>query len=102
MAQSLAQGQSTRRFAGNHIQSDVVVHSVLASNHQHLFSVRLDPSIDGHNNTVVQEDSVAMRFDKINPPVNNLYGVGYTVEKTPITHSGWADAAPEKNRVFKM
>lgn len=43
-----------------------------------------------------------MHFDKTNPPANNLYGVGYTVEKTPITRSGWADAAPEKNRVFKM
>jgi primary-amine oxidase len=84
------------------MKADVAFYSVLASNHQHLFSVRLDPCIDGHNNTVVQEDSVAMKFDKTNPPANNLYGVGYTVEKTPITRSGWADAAPEKNRVFKM
>jgi len=43
-----------------------------------------------------------MRFDKANPPNNNLYGVGYTVEKTPIKTSGWADAAPAKNRIFKM
>jgi len=43
-----------------------------------------------------------MPFDRANPPADNRWGVGYTVEKTPITTSGWADAAPEKNRVFKM
>jgi hypothetical protein len=43
-----------------------------------------------------------MPFDRTSPPSNNLYGVGYTVQKTPILKSGWADAAPEKNRVFKM
>lgn len=43
-----------------------------------------------------------MPFDKANPPANNLYGVGYVVEKTPITVAGWADADPAKNRVFKM
>ncbi|WWC88939.1 uncharacterized protein L201_003854 [Kwoniella dendrophila CBS 6074] len=81
---------------------NVVSPGVLATNHQHLFSVRIDPAIDGHNNTVVMEDSVAMPFDKANPPTDNRWGVGYTVEKTAITKSGWADAAPEKNRVFKI
>ena len=75
---------------------------MLATNHQHLFSIRLDPAIDGHENTVVQEDSVPMAFNKANPPLNNLYGVGYTVEKTAITTAGGFDAAPEKNRIFKM
>jgi primary-amine oxidase len=56
----------------------------------------------GTENTIVQEDSVAMPFDVRARPANNPYGVGYTVEKTPIRLSGWADAAPEKNRVFKM
>ncbi|KAK6911066.1 hypothetical protein L486_05318 [Kwoniella mangroviensis CBS 10435] len=81
---------------------NVVSPGVLATNHQHLFSVRIDPAIDGHNNTVVQEDSVAMPFDKANPPSDNKWGVGYTVEQKAITKSGWADAAPEKNRVFKI
>jgi len=81
---------------------NVVSPGVLATNHQHLFSMRIDPSIDGHSNTVVQEDSVAMPFDASDPPADNKWGVGYVVEKTPITQSGWADAAPEKNRVFKM
>lgn len=43
-----------------------------------------------------------MPFNARSPPANNLYGVGYTVEKTTIETSGWADAAPEKNRVFKV
>ncbi|BEI82479.1 hypothetical protein CcaverHIS002_0303470 [Cutaneotrichosporon cavernicola] len=81
---------------------NVVSPGCLATNHQHLFSVRIDPAVDGHNNTVVQEDSVPMPFDKKNPPENNKWGVGYTVEKTPGVRSGGFDAAPEKNRVFKI
>lgn len=66
------------------------------------FSARIDPAIDGHCNTVVQEDSVPMPYDVNNPPANNPYGVGYVVEKTPIKVSGFADAKPEANRVFKI
>jgi primary-amine oxidase len=43
-----------------------------------------------------------MPFDKANPPANNRYGVGFVAEKTTIKTAGWADAAPEKNRVFKI
>jgi primary-amine oxidase len=43
-----------------------------------------------------------MPFSASNPPANNQWGVGYTVEKTPIEVSGTADAAPFKNRVFKI
>jgi primary-amine oxidase len=81
---------------------NVVSPGVLATNHQHLFCLRIDPAIDGDNNTVVQEDSVPMPFDKANPPEDNKYGVGYVIEKTSIDQAGFADAAPEKNRVFKM
>ncbi|KAK4687181.1 primary-amine oxidase, partial [Tremellales sp. Uapishka_1] len=81
---------------------NVVSPGVLAPNHQHIFSFRIDPAIDGHENTVVQEENVPMPFDKKNPPKDNLYGVGYLVEKTPIKVAGWADAAPLNNRVFKI
>lgn len=83
---------------------NIVNPGVLAPNHQHLFSIRIDPAIGalGEGNTVVQEDSVPMPFDRANPPANNPWGVGYTVEKTVIEKSGWADAAPFKNRVFKV
>lgn len=82
----------------------VVNPGVLAPFHQHIFSMRIDPAIGalGEGNTVVQEDSVPMEFDPVNPPKNNPYGVGYTVEKTPFEISSWADAAPEKNRIFKV
>ncbi|KAK6906461.1 hypothetical protein I204_00732 [Kwoniella mangroviensis CBS 8886] len=82
----------------------IVNPGVLAPNHQHIFSVRMDPAIGGlgEGNTVVQEDSVPMAYDPKNPPKNNPWGVGYTVEKTPMEKSGFANAAPHKNRVFKI
>lgn len=43
-----------------------------------------------------------MPYSSANPPANNLWGVGYTIQKTPFDVSGFADAAPEKNRVFKI
>ncbi|WVQ71769.1 hypothetical protein IAR50_001310 [Cryptococcus sp. DSM 104548] len=81
---------------------NVVSPGVLATNHQHLFSVRIDPCIDGPNNTVVQEDSVPMPYNKAAPPKNNMWGVGYTVEKQPLIHAGGYDAAPQVARVFKI
>ena len=36
---------------------NVVSPGALAQNHQHVFCVRLDPAIDGHENTVIQEES---------------------------------------------
>ena len=67
---------------------NVVSPGVLATNHQHIFSIRMDTAIDGNKNTVVQEDSLPMPVDDdVNP-----YGVGYTVAKTPIKTSGFADA----------
>ncbi len=56
----------------------------MANYHQHLFSLRIDPSIDGQENTVVQEDSVAMPFEVKNAPRHIPFGVGYVVEKTTI------------------
>ncbi|CAK7566788.1 MAG: hypothetical protein SEPTF4163_004740 [Sporothrix epigloea] len=61
-----------------------VVHpGVLAGHHQHFFSLRLDPMIAGHGNTVVYKDAVALPRD----PVLNPHGVGYTVKSTPLKTS---------------
>lgn len=77
---------------------NVVSPGVLATNHQHIFSIRIDPAIDGDENSVVQEESVPMPLDaKTNP-----YGVGYTVEKSVIKQAGFRDLAIEKNRLFKI
>lgn len=70
---------------------------VMAPYHQHMFSLRIDPALDGYKNTVYYEDSVAMPEDDLNP-----YMVGYTTEKNVIKRSGSAWTSVDKNRVFKI
>ena len=63
-----------------------VVHpGVLAQNHQHIFCVRIDPCIDGPQNTVLYEESHVLPWDeKTNP-----YGVGFGIRQTVFGKSGW-------------
>ncbi|OCF32139.1 hypothetical protein I316_06295 [Kwoniella heveanensis BCC8398] len=71
---------------------------VLAPYHQHIFNLRIDPAIDGHENTVSYVDSLPMPRDaKLNP-----YGTGYITKETSITQSGTAQTDPYKNRIFKI
>ncbi|UPK94782.1 hypothetical protein LCI18_005717 [Fusarium solani-melongenae] len=77
---------------------NVVNSGVLAQNHQHVFCVRIDPAIDGSNNTVVQEESLPVAMD----PKTNPHGNLYEVRKTPIAKSGGFDVEPLNNRVFKV
>ncbi|KXT07519.1 hypothetical protein AC579_196 [Pseudocercospora musae] len=77
---------------------NVVGPGVLAQNHQHIFAVRIDPAIDGHKNTVIQEESLPVPMN----PGTNPRGNFYEVVKTPISTSSWADAEPRNNRVFKI
>ncbi|CAG1997402.1 unnamed protein product [Fusarium graminearum] len=77
---------------------NVVSPGALAQNHQHVFCVRIDPSIDGTENTVVQEESLPLRMDKRTNPNGNLYEVC----QKQITTSQGLDAAPFNNRVFKV
>jgi primary-amine oxidase len=75
-----------------------VVHpGVLACHHQHIFSLRVDPMIDGPLNRVVYDEAHAMPRSELNP-----HGVGYTVSETPITNSGGYDLDYDANRVFKI
>ncbi|KAH8683742.1 copper amine oxidase [Ilyonectria robusta] len=76
---------------------NVVSPGVLAANHQHLFCLRVDPMIDGLENTVVQEESILCADAEENP-----YGNAWKLSKTYVEKSGFMDAAPEKNRVFKI
>jgi primary-amine oxidase len=76
----------------------VVNPGVLAQNHQHIFAFRIDPAIDGHNNTVITEESHAVPMN----PTTNPRGNYYEVRKTPIETAAWADAEPRLNRVFKI
>ncbi|KAJ5888616.1 Copper amine oxidase N2-terminal [Penicillium taxi] len=70
---------------------------VMAPFHQHLFSVRIDPALDGFKNTIYYEDSVAMPEDE-----SNSWLVGYTSQKNTIKKSGSAFTSVEKHRVFKI
>jgi primary-amine oxidase len=68
---------------------------VMAPFHQHVFSLRIDPCIDGDNNTVIEEDSVAMPMGDKNP-----FGVGYVTESRVLSKSCFSDSAP--NRTHKI
>ena len=75
-----------------------VAPGVLAPYHQHIFSLRIDPCIDGDGNTVQVVDSVPMPLDKDTNP----YGVGYTTESYNVKQSGTEDINVERGRVFKI
>lgn len=77
---------------------NIVAPGVLAQNHQHVFCVRIDPAIDGHSNTVVQQESLPLQID----PHTNPNGNAYAIVNTPIRTSGGFDANPHTDRVFKV
>ena len=76
-----------------------IVHpGVLASVHQHIFSLRLDPQIDGcQANKVVYDEAMPMPRSELNP-----HGTGYTISSTPIRNSGGYDLDVSKNRTFRI
>ncbi|TPX18108.1 uncharacterized protein E0L32_011832 [Thyridium curvatum] len=76
----------------------IVSPGALAQNHQHIFCLRIDPAVDGHKNTLVQEESLPLRRDKDTNP----YGNAYEVRKTIISTSTGLDLNPFTNRVFKV
>ncbi|KAL8699823.1 MAG: hypothetical protein Q9201_005790, partial [Fulgogasparrea decipioides] len=75
-----------------------IVHpGVLAAHHQHIFSLRVDPAIDGHNNRLIYEEAHPMPRSDFNP-----HGVGYTINENLIEKSGGLDINTDHNRVFKV
>lgn len=73
---ALAEGESAAPY-GTEVYPGVNAH-----HHQHLFCLRLDPSIDGHANTVFEVDAVAS-----DAPVGskeNRYGNAFMARKTPL------------------
>ncbi|KAI4134427.1 MAG: hypothetical protein LQ347_001528 [Umbilicaria vellea] len=75
-----------------------VVHpGVLATHHQHIFSLRVDPAIDGHNNRLVYDEAHAMPRSALNPQ-----GTGYVVTETVIDESCGIDIDYDANRTFKI
>lgn len=75
-----------------------IVHpGVLASHHQHIFSLRVDPAIDGHKNRLVYDEARPMPRSNFNP-----HGVGYTIEESVVSKSCGLDLDINTNRTFKI
>ena len=75
-----------------------VVHpGALAAVHQHLFSLRIDPMLDGHKNRLVYDEARPMPRDDFNP-----CGIGYATHRTIVKQSGPLDADPSAGRVFLL
>ena len=78
----------------------VVGPGIMAPYHQHLFSLRIDPAIDGQTNSLVIEESRTMPFG--DPTVHNIFGIGYATESQIIAEEGGFDLDHTKNRTFKF
>ncbi|KAL3446018.1 copper amine oxidase [Aspergillus insuetus] len=76
-----------------------VVHpGVLAAHHQHIFSLRIDPMIDGPTNQLAYSETRAMPRD----PHWNPHGIGYEAIETIVDRSSGLDIDWDRNRVFKI
>lgn len=83
---------------GIEVPFGTIVHpGVLAVHHQHIFSLRVDPMIEGYKNRVVYDEAHPMPRSDFNP-----HGTGYYVEETVIEKSGGYDIDFDKNREFKI
>lgn len=77
-----------------------VVHDgVLASYHQHIMSLRIDPELDGNSkNRLIYEEAHALPRD----PKTNPHGNAYITNKTVVGVSGGYDLDSKKNRVYMI
>lgn len=75
-----------------------VVHDgVLATYHQHILSLRLDPELDGdEHNRLLYEEAIPLPRD----PATNPHGNGYISQRTLLERSGGYDLDSKKNRIF--
>ncbi|KAF4629747.1 hypothetical protein G7Y89_g8397 [Cudoniella acicularis] len=78
----------------------VVAPGVMAPYHQHLFSLRIDPAIDGQKNPLLIEESHPMPFG--DPNVHNPCGVGYVTTKEIVAKETPLDLDVTKARIFKI
>ena len=76
-----------------------VVHpGVLATHHQHIFSLRVDPMLEGHSNRLVYDEAHPYPVDK----EWNPHGTGYYVQETVVEKSAGLDLDYDANRTFKI
>jgi primary-amine oxidase len=76
----------------------VVAPGTLAPYHQHLFSLRFDPALDGHANSLLVEESHPMVWHQDSNPL----GIGYTQHGTIVENEGGLDLDHTKGRTFKI
>ena len=81
-----------------------VAPGVLAPNHQHLFSLRIDPTIDSSSdatNTLIVEETTPL--PPTSPAVHNPHNnIGYATTSTPVEHESGHDLNHTTNRTFKI
>ena len=77
-----------------------VAPGVIASNHQHLFCLRMDPAIDGRKNSLVVGESHPLPVN--DPHVYNPLGVGYVNVSNTVTRETGLDLDFQAGRVFKV
>jgi primary-amine oxidase len=77
-----------------------VVHDgVLAAHHQHIFSLRIDPELDGSSsNSLVYEEAHALPMD----PATNPAGNGYVAVEKVVEKSAGLDLDASSNRIYKI
>ncbi|KIV86849.1 hypothetical protein PV11_02433 [Exophiala sideris] len=78
----------------------VVAPGVMAPYHQHLFSLRIDPAVEGYKNSLLVEESHPMPIQ--DPKVHNPFGIGYTTESQIVQSETGLDLDHSVNRVFKI
>lgn len=95
---------STQHIDANKVSpyGTVVSPGVLAANHQHIFSIRVDPALDGGKCSIAYDDAHPLPFETEEDKKVNPFGVGFVNKRTYIEKEGFADLAPFKNRVFKI
>ncbi|GAA5805841.1 copper amine oxidase [Helicostylum pulchrum] len=80
----------------------MVAPQVNAQYHQHFFTMRIDPMIDGLNNSVLQVD--VRSLDSPTGSINNTNGNGFTAEHTTLkdTLQGQANSNYDTSRFWKI
>lgn len=76
----------------------VVAPGVLAANHQHLFCLRIDPALDGVQNSVVYDDLVPVRGE----PDLDPFGCAFRVKTTSVTRPGGYDLDVSQSRTYRI
>lgn len=79
-----------------------VARGIDAHNHQHIFSLRVDPAIDGPRNSVIEQDAVASDYPVGHP--ENMYGNAFLSKPTLLktAREGVRDYRHETSRAWAI